>query len=198
MTSSNTIQPDTAFAIYYAMGPKRSLAKLVGAIGVELGLTVGLKTLERWSSLHGWQSRIAEIEQERAALQVAKYIEEAPSITAKALNALDTTISLVDRLLSQAKLAEHLEIKSLSDFKIVIDLLINATKMAEVLQGSVSDRVETRRPISPDYDAREHLNRAIQNANQTESGPIVDATPQDIDINDGRSNAGVIVPNKIH
>ena len=162
MTSTNTIEPDTAFAIYFAMGIDRSLAKLPGAIQAELGHTVSIKTLERWSSHHGWQRQIREIERERMKRQVAKYLEEAPTLTLKALQALDSTIDLSNRLGTQASLQNDLKIENIDDLSKVSKLLNDATKLVEVLQGRPTESVEQVRPAQQETGERAALAAALE------------------------------------
>ncbi|MBT6220970.1 MAG: hypothetical protein HOI45_14745, partial [Rhodospirillaceae bacterium] len=197
MTSTNTIEPDTAFAIYFAMGIDRSLAKLPGAIQAELGHTVSIKTLERWSSHHGWQRRIQEIERERTDRQVANYLEEAPTVTAKAMQALESTIDLSNRLVTQATLLNELKIKNIDDLGKVSKLLTDATKLVEVLQGRPTERVEQVSPARQETGERAALAAALEKLAKRESSENGPPAARHIDFDDNPSTAPVIDGNYI-
>ena len=73
---------DSFFALYYELGPERSLEKLHKKVS-DLGLyNYSVKTLKRWSSDYHWQSRIAvvdanarEVEDKSAAATILKMNE---------------------------------------------------------------------------------------------------------------------------
>ncbi len=56
-----SIEPDTAFTRYQALGPRRSLQLLADTLAAD-GEPVPLRTLEGWSARYGWQVRVAAIE----------------------------------------------------------------------------------------------------------------------------------------
>lgn len=70
-----------AYALYEAMGPERSLAKVAGGFGQSVGkVLVGrLPTLERWSAAYGWVERAAAADMR----QIARERQEREAAEAK-------------------------------------------------------------------------------------------------------------------
>ncbi len=107
-----TPRAKTAFADYLAMGPGRSLEKLLAhyrervvTSGKATVPTVEIRRLEHWSAAHGWQAKLAEIaEQERQAI-VAKGIADKQN----RVDALNDRWLRMQRVI-EARAEEHAEI----------------------------------------------------------------------------------------
>jgi hypothetical protein len=74
MPTTETEKAKAAYGEYEAMGPERSLGKLAQAWGSKRGKNGGAvklrnKQLERWSSQHNWQARVAAYEEAFRAKQ---------------------------------------------------------------------------------------------------------------------------------
>ena len=70
-----------AFEDYFLMGPGRSIRKLQQSYSKDTAKnppTKHLRTLFKWSTIHGWQDRILQREAEIASAQLKEIIENAP------------------------------------------------------------------------------------------------------------------------
>lgn len=150
-----------AFELYLAMGTGRSIKKLVEAMRVQTGQEHKYKKLEAWSSRHGWQARIKEVERESEAAGVAEYIAGAPLATAKALQAIGSVMNLAESLMHKAAANKDIEIKSVDDLAKVGKLINDAAKLAEVLQGRPNSRSDITGAVAVDHDERRALADAL-------------------------------------
>jgi len=66
-SSRSLSRADVLFALYYELGPDRSLSNLHDHLGA-LGIRVSLTTLKRNCSRYGWQERVAQVDARGASL----------------------------------------------------------------------------------------------------------------------------------
>ena len=97
----------SAFSDYFQLGPGRSLRKLHKQYCQQTEQeppTKRFKTLALWSTIHGWQSRVAHREAEIASAQLQDIIENAPktgyAIWQNRVHGLDKLAQFIDPLVA--------------------------------------------------------------------------------------------------
>lgn len=136
---------DFVFAIYYGMGPERSLER-VAAFGAEMGLrwVPSLKTVKRWSAHYGWQRRVAEMDEkiasrrEDAQLSAIEEMNRRQALVGSALQQVGARIVNL-RLTGDAGAEALLREASLHEAARLVDV---GAKLERLSRGAVTERQE--------------------------------------------------------
>ena len=121
-----------AFDRYVRMGDGRSLVRLRELLVAD-GVSVGLRTLESWSTRLHWQPRIAEIEREAAAADVRELTEAVREMNERQAK---------EGLLLQQKGAARLSSMDLAemDADAAIRALTEGARLERLARGAATDR----------------------------------------------------------
>lgn len=94
-----TIRAAFVFREYCALGPGRSLAKLLEHLRQTDGnVTARLRTLETWSSQHHWQERVRLYDEEQSKQQDVIIAEEKAKVLRKGFALMHKRVAELDRL----------------------------------------------------------------------------------------------------
>lgn len=105
--SEESVKAAQAWADYVALGPDRSLAKLIARYRTapEAAPTIRLKTLKEWSAEYGWQARLHGLAAEQAAIAEARERQRIDAIMSTGFAVTHNRIKALDGL-AEAVLAE--------------------------------------------------------------------------------------------
>jgi len=136
-----------AFERYWSLGDKRSLRKLAGECGVNVG------QLERWSSAYHWQEQVAARQQEVIAATREAARKESAALTRRRLHRAQALQESGMTILSRAKLTE-LNPKEARELLSIGRALLDVGLRAERIdQSSEVDPISPPKPLADMTDA---------------------------------------------
>lgn len=179
-----------AEAAYLRLGPDRSLAMLRKALDQAFNDSPAISTIKNWSVKNGWDAKAAafDLKQENAVIaqltvervtQIFHAREELQKVASNCLKAFEKW--------SENKNGKTAHIKDASDARTILDSAISAIKMAEVLEGRVSDRQAQEKNIALEDRRAEAQRRAEENLARLRERysppqPVIEAQYDETDI----------------
>ena len=127
---------EEALAIYLAMGPSRSLAKLIrtrAEDGPEKPWSIS--TLKDWSRLFRWQEKAAAHDAEVAGRVREKAAEAEVDEQVSAIEGLRHGITMLSRALQDAVGGAEVAIHSPQDARAVVSAVVEASRHLQLLEG---------------------------------------------------------------
>ena len=152
MSSNSRITADRAKADYLAMGPQRSVAKLVKLLG-ERGEDASGKTLEMWCAKYGWVRAAEEHDAQVAGEVSRRAIEAQAEQTWDAVQELTECVELAVGRIKRA--LPGLPVESVADAKGLADVMLALLKAAGELQRGETTATQAQAAVD---EAAEGLN----------------------------------------
>ena len=148
---------EKALQIYLALGPGRSLAKLVRHYAnTEPETPLSISTAKFWSKRFTWGEKAEKHDADIAAQVQAQATKAQVTKRVSALDGIDTAISLCVRLLEEvATGARKIEVLTPQDVRALVTSLAEASKHKELLEGRATERAENRTPEQLEAALRE-------------------------------------------
>lgn len=138
--------PEECLAIYQMLGPTRSLPKIGMYLRNQARKAPADPTLKNWSKKHNWKFHIDSYDRDVTARAIERTKQEQAEgekveITTLATKYRTVTSKLLRKI--EQKI-EHLKLADGTQLKAAVDAAVNLAKAAEVMDGGVSDRTESR------------------------------------------------------
>lgn len=154
--------PDQVRDMYLGLGRQRSLKKLFNFIRETYRNGPALCIIKRWSHEGGWPALAEAHDQESQECVAAK----SGQVFHAKERLLNTASLLMDRLDEWAASSENakvsVHIKGAADARATMASVIDAIKMAEVLEGRVSDRKAAEVNVDVEDKRRQASERALE------------------------------------
>ena len=139
---------EKALQIYLALGPGRSLAKLVRhCADNEPGKPLSISTAKFWSKRFDWMDKAEKHDTDIAAQVRAQATKAQVVKRVDALDGIDKAIALCVRTIEEvATGVRQIEVLTPQDLRCIIVSLAEASKHKELLEGRATERAESRTP----------------------------------------------------
>ena len=146
--SHQLARAEAALAAYLALGPGRSLPKLVRHYAkTEPGKPLSISTAKVWCKKFHWVEKAAAHDADIAAQVQAQATKAQVTERVSALDGIDMAIGLCVRLLEEVATGQRkIEVLTPQDVRAVITSLAEASKHKELLEGRATERAENRTP----------------------------------------------------
>lgn len=140
-------QAEAAFVEYCALGPLRSLDRLIEVLAEKWGQSgagrgPAMNTVKRWSARYDWQRRVQEYDRQRAREEEALRRQEIEEMNrrhiALALENQRRAVLVIERLIQQGKLNAWA----------AVNLLKQSVDLERLARGAVTERQEVRPDVS--------------------------------------------------
>lgn len=138
--------PEECLSIYMELGPNRSISKVGVYLGNQRRRVPAMPTLKRWAAKGKWRFHAHEYDVEVSRMAQEELQRDQAKDAAADLGKLATKMRQVShRMLDKLKnKVDQLKISSGGEAKSLAEAAVALNKAAEVLDGGVSDRTESR------------------------------------------------------